>query len=198
LKDLIGINFGLISAILIATSGIPYMWAIYKRELKRPVISTWILWSIIGILLFIANLQSGAKWSTTLWPIFMGVVNPIIILTLSIRYGDYSWNRLDSSCMVVCVVTMIIWQTTESPLVGVIGGVVADALAAAPQVVKSWKDPRDEPLFPWMLFTIGSALNLLAVEEWILRLWLFPVYMTIMGSVITLPLLLDRLRTEKI
>lgn len=100
--------------------------------------------------------------------------------------------------MVVCVVTMIIWQTTESPLVGVIGGVVADALAAAPQVVKSWKDPRDEPLFPWMLFTIGSALNLLAVEEWILRLWLFPVYMTIMGSVITLPLLLDRLRKEKI
>ncbi len=197
MKDFFGMNWGLLSALLIFVSGYPYMLAIYKRELERPVVSTWILWLGIGMLLFVTSFQAGAHWGTTLLPILMGVINPAIIVFLSIRYGEYKWSRLDTVCVVVCVVTVIVWQTTQSPVLGILGGVLADMIAATPQVIKSWKDPKDEPVFPWAMFSFASALNILAVEEWVIQYWLFPVYMTIMSSVLVLPLALARLKTEK-
>jgi hypothetical protein len=198
LEDFFGMSWGLLSAILILISGCPYMWAIYKRKIERPVISTWILWLGIGTLLFWASVKVGTKWDATMLPILMGVINPAIIVFLSIRYGEYKWSKLDTVCVVVCVVTVSVWQTTESPVLGILGGVLADMIAATPQVIKSWKDPKDEPVFPWAMFAFASALNILAVQEWVVDYWLFPVYMTVMSSLIVLPLVLARLKKEEL
>lgn len=197
MKDFFGIGWGTLSAVLIFASGYPYMRAIYKRELERPVISTWILWLGIGILLFVTNWQAGANWSTTLLPIMMGVINPTIIVILSVRYGEYKWSNRDTWCVVLCVITVIVWQVTQSPLLGTLGGVTADAIAATPLVIKSWEDPKDEPAFPWAMFVIGSAVNMLAIVTWEMKLWLFPVYMTVMGFILLLPLLLYRFKLFK-
>lgn len=197
MKDFFGMNWGLLSAILIFISGYPYMRAIYKRELERPVTSTWCLWFGIGVLLFVTNLQAGANWKTTLLPILMGVINPAIIVALSLRYGEYKWNKLDTACVIVCIVTIIVWQTTQSPLLGILGGVIADAVAATPMIIKSWKDPKDEPVFPWAVFAFASSLNILAVEEWAMKYWLFPVYMTTGSTLIVLPLILHRIKPKK-
>jgi hypothetical protein len=197
LKDFFGISWGLLSAILISVSACPYIWAIYKRKIERPVVSAWILWLGIGALLFVTSFQAGARWGTTLLPILMGVINPAVIVFLSIRYGEYKWGKLDTVCVVICVVTVIIWQTTESPVLGILGGVLADMIAAIPQVIKSWKDPKDEPLFPWAMFSFASALNILAVGEWVIQYWIFPVYMTIMSSMLVIPLVLFRFKTRK-
>ncbi len=198
MKDFFGMNWGLLSAILIFVSGYPYMRAIYKRTLERPVTSTWCLWLGIGVLLFVTNFQAGANWGTTLLPILMGVINPAIIVALSLRYGEYKWNRMDTACVSVCIITVIVWQTTQSPLLGILGGVVADAFACIPLIIKSWKDPKDEPLFPWAMFAFASSLNLFAVEEWVMKYWLFPVYMTVGSTLIVLPLILYRLKLARV
>lgn len=191
-------NWGTVSAILIFVSGFPYMKAIYERELERPVISTWCLWLGIGVIFFVTNLQAGATWGTTLLPILMGVINPAIIVVLSIRYGEFKWDRRDTICVIVCIVTIIVWQTTQSPILGMLGGVIADAVAATPMYVKSWMDPKDEPLFPWAMFAFASSLNILAVNEWEVKYYLFPVYMTVGSLVIVLPLVLHRLKLARV
>jgi hypothetical protein len=173
------------------------MRAIYRRDLERPVVSSWILWLGIGTLLFITNKEAGADWESTLGPILMGIINPAIIVVLSIKYGQYQWTKFDTACVVVCVITVIVWQTTQSPLLGIVGGVIADAIAATPQIMKSWKDPKDEPVFPWAMFAFASALNILAVKEWVLKFWLFPVYMTTFSMLIVLPLILHRTKVRK-
>ena len=173
------------------------MWSIYKRKIKWPVVSTWCLWLVIGALFFITSRKAGADWNTTLFPILIGVINPAIIVCLSLRYGQYKWTKLDTACVIVCITTVIVWQTTQSPVLGILGGVLADVIAATPQVIKSWKNPKDEPLFPWSMFTIGSAVNILAVKEWEIGHWIFPIYMTGMGMLLTLPLLLYRLRSKE-
>lgn len=86
--------------------------------------------------------------------------------------------------------TVVVWQTTQSSLLGILGGILADIVATAPMVIKSWKDPKDEPIFPWAVFAFGSSVNLFAVDEWVIKYWLFPVYMTAMGTLITIPLIL--------
>lgn len=169
MQEIFGIPFGWISGLLIFVSGAPYMWLVLTRKVARPVTSTWVLWFGIGVLLFIASIKSGAKWDSTLVPIFMGVVNPGIIVLLSLRFGQYSWTRLDSLCVVSCIATItFFWRLTDDPVIGIVGGVTADVLAALPQLIKAWKDPHDEPVFPWAVFAIASAINILAVDEWVI------------------------------
>ena len=142
--------------------------------------------------------KAGADWSTTLFPILMGVINPAIIVALSLRYGEYKWTRTDTACVIVCITTLIVWQATQSPVLGILGGVIADVIAAYPQLIKNWQDPKDEPVFPWAMFTIGSAVNILAVKEWKIDYWLFPAYMTAMGVVLTLPLMLYHFKSKEL
>jgi len=161
------------------------------------VVSTWFLWMVIGNLLLVSSYQAGAKVDGTLVPIILGAVNPTIIFFLSLRFGKYAWKRLDTVCVWVCICTVVVWQVTQSPLLGLIGGVVADIIAAVPQMIKNWRDPKDEPVFPWAMFTLGSALNVLAVQVWVFDQWLVPVYMTVTAGVLTVPLVLARLRVPK-
>jgi uncharacterized protein with PQ loop repeat len=190
------INWGLVSAVIIFLSGLPYMWAIYKRKLEKPVVSSWLLWLGIGTLLLISSFSAGVRSDTTLLPIVMGVVNPLIIVCLSLKYGTYVWGKLDTFCAFICLMTVVVWQTQNDPVIGIVGGIIADLFAATPQVVKNWrlKEKNDEPLFPWAMFCFASAITLLGINEWTLKYWLFPIYMTITSLGITLPLLIYRKR----
>lgn len=192
--DYASVNWGLISAIVIFVSMFPYIKAIYNRSLERPVVSTWALWVLIGALLFVTNYDAGSRWDTTLFPIFVGVVNPALVLLFALRYGTYVWTKIDTLCVVLCVVTIVVWQTTDSPVLGILGGILADFTAALPQLIKSWREPRDEPVLPWAMFVSASALSLLAVPVWTPAYFIFPIYMTCMSGLITLPLILSRMR----
>jgi hypothetical protein len=187
------INWGIISGILIFLGGLPYMYAIYTGSLSKPAVSSYFLWTVIGALLFVTSWQSGVRFETTLFPILMGVVNPGIILLLSLRYGQYVWTRVDTSCVIVCIVTIVIWRTTDNPLLGIAGGICADYIATVPQLIKAWKDPGDEPLAPWLIFSAASAVNFLAVPEWSFKYCLFPAYMTTASLTIAFPILINRI-----
>ena len=197
MKSFFGIGWGIISAGVTSVSSFFYMKAIYTRKLQKPVMSTLSLWLIIGVILFLTSVQSGARWDTTLFPILMGVINPAIVIVLSLRYGQYTWEKIDTMCTCICCITILVWQVTESALLGLFGGIIADVFATAPMVVKSWRNPQDEPIFPWITFALASALNILAVKEWEISHWLFPVYMTIMGLVISFPLVINYFKKIK-
>ena len=197
MDNFFGLGWGMLSAILTFVSAYSYMRAIYKRELKRPVIPTLSLWLLIGFLLFLTSIKLGASLKTTLLPILMGVINPAIVLVLSLKYGEYTWKTIDVICILVCLLSLVIWQTTESAMLGFVGGIIADVIAAMPLIIKSWRDPRDEPVFPWVMFVVASAINILAVDEWKIEYWLFPVYMTMMGVVISVPLILHTMKVAR-
>lgn len=189
MEDFYGIGWGILSSLFIFISACSYMKAICTRTLKRPVVSTLTLWFIIGSIIFFASMEAGITFETTLLPICMGAVNPFIIMVLSFWYGDYTWNTIDSWCVAICVLAVLIWKTTNDPFLGMVGGLSADVIAAVPIVLKCWKEPHDEPLIPWALFVFGSALNIFAVKEWEIVHWIFPVYMTVFGMTALVPLL---------
>lgn len=187
--------WGLISAGLIFVSGYPYVRAIISKRVSKPVTSTWLLTSIIGSIILITSFQGGSKWDNTLLPTLAGTINPVVLLILSLRYGEYKWGRLDKICACLCILTILIWQITNSPTLGLIGAILVDIFALSPQVAKNWKDPKDEILLPWAMFSFGSALSILGVSEWTIGQALFPVYMTIFSALaLTLPLVLCRLK----
>lgn len=188
------LSWGALSALFILASGIPYAIAIYRRKVPRPVISGWLLWSIIGVLLLVTHRNAGARADTTLLPAILGCTNPILILFLSLRYGEWRWGRLDTVCVVVCIITIVAWRMVKSPVIALASGLLADAVAAIPQIKKSFVDPEGEPWFPWTVFAIGSGINFFGVEKWDLEHTLYPFWMTFGSLVIALPIVIHRLR----
>lgn len=190
-------SWGALSALLIAISGIPYMWGIYKRSIPRPVLSTWGIWAVLGLLLLVAYYEAGARNDTTLLAAWMGFINPVIIFILALKYGEFRWTRLETMCVIFCMVSIVVWKTTGNPLLGLLGGLLADAMGIIPQIRHVVKSPADEPLFPWGLFCIGSAVNLLGIQEWTLAQYVYPVYMTAGSLLLVLPLLAYRMKSLK-
>ena len=97
------------------------------------------------------------------------------------------------------VFTIITWKASDSAIVGLGGGIIADCMGLIPQAVHTWNHPKDEPWFPWTLFCLGSAVNLLSVEKWgwgikELGYCSLPLYMTIGSAIIVVPILLDKLQ----
>lgn len=194
------LTWGALSALLIVVSGVPYMWGIYRRTVPRPVLSAWGMWAVLGGLILLAYYDVGARMDTTLPAAWLGFINPIIILILALRYGKRTWSKLETVCVIVFVLTVVAWKTFESPVVGLAGGLIADAMGAIPQIRHNWRRPQDEPWFPWTMFCIASGVNLLSVEKWEFGYYLYPVYMTIGSALIVSPVLLYhyRLWTGKI
>lgn len=191
------LSWGGLSALLIGVSGLHYMRGIYTGTVPRPVRSTWGIWAVLGLLLLMSYSGSGAGIDTTLLAAWMGFINPVVIFCLALKYGTFEWKKLDTACVTVCVISLIIWQQTNDPFLGLLGLLVTDAMGAIPQIRASWQQPDDEPIFPWAMFSLGSAVNLLAIRDWTLQQSLYPLYMTTASALIVIPLLLRRHLTRQ-
>lgn len=190
-------TWGNLSALLIVISGIPYMWGIYKRTILRPVASTWGIWSIIGLLFLVAYYDAGARMDTTLPAAWAGFIDTLIIFILSLIYGEKSWSRLETWCVAICFISVIAWQSLESALLGLIGAIIADAMGVIPQIRKIWVYPNDEPWFPWVLFCVGSMINIFGIKNWELDQYLYPIYMTICSLLITIPIVMGHIKSKR-
>jgi len=187
-------TWGALSGLLIAISGFSYMRDVYKKNVERPLLSVWGIWTLIGFLFLTSYYDAGARMDTTLPAAWMGFINPLIIFVLAIWFGKRSWSRLETWCVAICAVTILLWQTSELAVVGLIGAIIADSMGAIPQIKKCWTDPDDEPWFPWTCFCIGSAVNMLAIENWEIGQYLFPVYMTAGSFLISAPIVIRRIK----
>lgn len=190
------LTWGNLSALIIGISGISYMWGIYTKTIERPVLSTWGIWSLIGLLLLLTYYDAGARMDTTLPAAWMSFISPLIIFLLALWYGKGGWTRLDSWCLGLCLCTVLVWQTTNSALLGILGALIADSMGAIPQIRKNWTDARDEPWLPWVLFAIGSAINFLEIESWNIEFYIYPLYMSTAGALIVIPILTERIRRK--
>lgn len=195
MKNFLIQNLPYISALFIIASNYTYIVALYKKEIRNPAVVSYILWTLIGLLLLVSSYQAGVRLDTTLLPLLIGAINPAITVILSLRYAKLSWTKTNTLSVLICLLAILFWKTTSSPLLGIIGGVAADLVAATPLLSKNWKDPLSEPLLPWILFTIGSATAVMTVKVWELEYFLFPIYMTLSGLLVITPSLHKRLRT---
>lgn len=84
---------------------------------------------------------------------------------------------------------------TDSWFLALITGSIVNLLVLAidPIILEKWK-PRDEIIFPWLVFCVGGSLSILATNELHIKNWLFPVYMTIGGTLIALPIIFSTIK----
>lgn len=190
-------TWGALSGTLIAISSTYYAWAIYTRKIKRPVISAWGIWLIVSLLFFLTYYDAGARRETTLLAPLASLVGLSVIFIFSLRFGEKSWSWLDTKCVAMCLITVVAWQYFDSPLLGLVGACIADSMGIIPQMKKVWKEPGDEPWFPWVVFCIGSAVNFLAIQNWEIEQYLYPSFMVISSAFMTIPVVTHHIKKYK-
>jgi len=192
--------FGLLSGGLVVASIIPYSLRVYQGKI-RPNLTSWSLWSLIGLALLLTYKSSGAE--ANVWPAVFGFFNPTLIAFLIVakqRGRLKKPNKVEVVCLVIGLVSLGMWiavyESRELSQYALYLAIVADACAAIPTIIFVWTQPDGDRPFAWSLFAIAYGLVIFAITEPTFANYILPVYMSLGSLSIALPLVLYRLKRK--
>jgi hypothetical protein len=78
--------------------------------------------------------------------------NPFLTFLTSFVNKKAYWKitRLDLACGVLAIGGLVLWKMTDTPNLAISFGILADAIAGIPTVIKSFQEPETEtPISTW-------------------------------------------------
>ena len=85
----------------------------------------------------------------------------------------------DKLCFVLALAAIIFGLLTKEPLVALAISVLADIIASIPTIVKTYRDPYSEAVFPWFL-VIVALLGAISTIKLNTANLIYPFYMLVM------------------
>jgi len=191
--------FGMLSGGLVVISIIPYSIRTYQGKI-HPNLTSWSLWTVIGLALLLTYKSSGAE--ANVWPAMFGFTNPLLVTILAARrMGEWAkLNKVEVACMVFGLMALVLWLIVHQDR-GLVQyalylAIIADACAAIPTIVFVWTQPDGDRPFAWGLFAVGYGLAFFAITEHTFANYVLPAYMTVGSFSVTVPLALYRMRQK--
>ena len=188
-------TIGFISGLLVIVSIIPYAIRTYEGKI-HPNLTSWSLWTLIGLALLLTYKSSGA--GANVWPAMFGFTNPLLITLLVLKkHGRWKrMNRIEIFCLVLGLISLGIWvavhdrpELAQFALYLAIG---ADAFAAIPTFHFVWTQPHGDRPFAWCFFAVGYGLAIFAITEHTFSNYVLPLWMFFGALGVSLPLILYR------
>ncbi len=180
---------GLCAGILSFLGFAPYIISTLKGK-TRPNRATWIIWTVIGVLLLLSYRSAGATHA--LWLSAANVIAFCVIILLLFKYGEGGWETLDIACLVGAALGLLLWWYFSSPLPTLYLSILIDFVGALPTLKKSYQNPEGEDSLTWKIFGAANTLNLFAIEEWSFKMAAYPLYMFCISGSIALILILRK------
>lgn len=162
----------MIAGVLFSLAFLPYFKSIFDGQ--KPNRAAWFIWSFVGLLILFSYKAGGAD--TTLWTAYVGAFAPLPIFFVSIWRGEGGFGKVDLISIAVALSGVALWWVTTNPILGLLIFLGVDMTGVAPIVNKLLKDPKSEDMSPWILWSLGNAANILAVEKWSWAEWYIPLY----------------------
>lgn len=183
-----------VAAALVSLAGfVPYLAAAIRGR-ARPNRATWIIWTVVGGMLFASSRAAGA--GPAAWLAASYTLGPFVTALVALRFGVGGWTRFDRACLAGALLGIGLWLATGSPTVALACFLAIDACGALPTVRKAARDPRSEDPLAWILFTGGNALDLLAVPRFTFGAAAFAIYMFAVAALVLALLAAGRLRAR--
>ncbi len=154
------------------------------RGRVKPNRVTFLLWSIIPLIAFFAQINQGVglealmTFSTGFLPL------TVFIASFANRRSVWKVTRFDLVCGVLSLAGLLLWMVTKVGNVAIFFSIVADGLAAVPTIVKAYRFPDTEISWPWLATIFGIILTLLAIPAFTFANCGFIVYIMVMNSII--------------
>lgn len=153
-----------VAGILFFAGFVPYILAILRGETK-PAKASWIIWGSLDTIALAAMYAKGALNGQ----IVGAVLGAWVIVALAMRYGTPGWKKLDIVCLGGAVLGIVLWQTFNDPLLGIITSQVVTLIGALPTWRSAWQDPSKEDKLAWTIFWLSCVVAVVAIPAWTLQ-----------------------------
>lgn len=174
----------IVAALLRLLSGTSYAWAVLRgRAQPNPI--TWFFWALTPTIVFLAQLFVGGVGWGLLTTFALGF-GPLVVFVLSLRHN---WSRSHFTpstitCGVLATLGVVLWLTTNNPILAIIFSMLADIFGSIPTILKAWRHPASEFLPAYLITMVSIILTLLSLTEWTFAQYGFPVYILAINLVI--------------
>lgn len=143
------------------------------RKRTRPHLFTWLVWSLLSSIAFLAQLHDHAGPGS--WAVGMDAFGCLMIAILCLKYRDREITRSDWIALIASLTAVIPWIMTNDPLYSVILISVIDVAAFYPTFRKSWARPHEESLLTYNISSSKMLLSLLALDNFTVTTSLFMI-----------------------
>jgi len=172
---------GTISFILAIVGIIPYIIDILKKKTK-PHIYSWLIWGISQTIVVIAQIKNGAGYGT-LYGIAGGLVCYSVAF-LSLKNGFKHIKKFDTFCLILALISMIIYVGLKNPLLAVVVATATNFIGFLPTLRKTLIDPSSETLATFLCGSTGAFLSILALQNYSLITSLYLINNTMTNSLL--------------
>ena len=178
-------NFVIVGVILQIIGGWSYFVGTLRGTVK-PNRVTWLLWTIAPLVAFAAELAQGVGIES-LTTFVVGFV-PLVIFSASFVNKKSVWHltRFDLVCGTLSFLGLTLWYVTKVGNIAILFAMIADALAAAPTLVKSYHFPETEDYRIYFFGVVNAAIGILAISQWNFEHFGFPLYLLVLNLLLVL------------
>jgi hypothetical protein len=177
---------GILAGIIQIAAIVPYIKDTLNGE-TRPNIVSWGLWTLIqliGIWILLAS-PDGYSWPLVFLCATTFNTASVVVLCL-LGYGSREFGKLEFACLVIALIAIIIWITSNDPLLALSFDISADLVAAVPTLVKTWREPRSEAVVPWAMVSLAAGLGALSTTIVNVENLVLPIYLALVNGAIAL------------
>ena len=180
---------GVVAIILTFTGYIPYIKDTIKGKTK-PHIYTWFLWSLVTFIAFALQVSGGAGFGA--FVTLAAAIVSFLIFLLGLRIGDKDITKTDTALLIASLFAIGLWILAKQPVLSVILVSSIDVLSFVPTIRKSWHKPHTETLSSYLINTFRFTLALLALRNYSIVTYLFPLTLAIANGLFSIYLILRR------
>jgi hypothetical protein len=174
---------GVAAALIGLADMVPYVRDTVRRS-TRPHRGTWLVWTLLAVVVSLSQQADGASWSVAM-AVTQAATNGLV-LALAIRLGTGGLSTLDASLIALAGAGVGGWLLAGDPLTATACVVVADLVAAAMMVPKTWRDPGSETVSTFAGASLAGALSAVAVAAPDPSLLLYPAYYCLVNGALAL------------
>jgi len=106
-----------------------------------------------------------------------------IIFILSIKYGMGGWEKSDILCLVIALLGIVLWKTTQNPVIALYAAIAADFTGMIPALIKTYNQPETEVWNFYLLDVFAGGFSMLALRSWTLQEFSYPTYIMLINLV---------------
>ena len=152
-----------------------YLRATLSGRAKPDPVS-WLLWGIIPIIAFIAEVQAGVGLAAII-TLAVGI-SPLIVFCAAMYKNRYSFKLrgFNLICVIMAVVGIAIWTVTSDPFLAITLMILADIASTLPTIIKTIKNPKSEFAASYLVSSLSMLLALFAIDQWSFAALAYPAY----------------------
>lgn len=182
---------GILSIVLAAIGFVPYLRGIWRGE-TRPHLFSWIIWSLVTVIVFLAQLSDGAGPGA--WVTGFVLIPNLIVVFFAFKQKNTYITRADWVLFLLALAAIPLWLATENALYAVILLTGIMSFGYLSTLRKGWVYPHEEVAFFYILAVVRHAVTLSAIVHYSLITTLYPAATFVLTLVMVAILLFRRWR----